>query len=191
MADSRKWGEQGALGEAVRASFREQVESSLTKVSSDIISLNVGGKLFQTTKTTLASHPESLLAAMFVSGGELVKDSTGAVFLDRDGDVFALVLSFLRTGVLPLIDDRRLQRAFAVELDYFDIKIPGEGAGDASPRSHAEGKLYEYAYKHVVLGPNFSSGMDALISNLKTGWELVSQGCLHASVVFILRKPNS
>lgn len=64
----------------------------------DCIQLNVGGKLFETTISTLQSGgPDSLLAAL--SSG-CTKDH-GPIFIDRDPSIFSILLSLLRTNCLP------------------------------------------------------------------------------------------
>jgi hypothetical protein len=85
--------------------------SALTK----IISLNVGGRTFSTTLTTLLSHPDSVLAKMFtgteaaaaaaaaeVGMPPAMRDGTGAYFIDRDPETFAVILNYLRTGKVHL-----------------------------------------------------------------------------------------
>ena len=73
------------------------------------VKLNVGGTLFHTTVTTLTSPTahSSMLHAMFAhsSGGShfpLELDDKGAVFLDRDPQLFRYILNYLRDGSLPL-----------------------------------------------------------------------------------------
>eukprot|EP01126_Amoeba_proteus_P042509 TRINITY_DN4621_c0_g1_i2.p2 TRINITY_DN4621_c0_g1~~TRINITY_DN4621_c0_g1_i2.p2 ORF type:complete len:189 (+),score=65.07 TRINITY_DN4621_c0_g1_i2:71-568(+) len=68
----------------------------------DIIELNVGGTVVETTRTTLTSVSDSMLAAMFSGRHELKKDNQGRYFLDRDPEVFKYVLSFLRTKTIGL-----------------------------------------------------------------------------------------
>lgn len=59
-----------------------------------IVTLNVGGQLFQTTIQTLSlAGPKSLLSSL--------PCSSDIPFIDRDPDLFSLLLSLLRTGRLP------------------------------------------------------------------------------------------
>ena len=68
----------------------------------DIVDLNIGGThLLTTTKSTLTSVKDSSLAAMF-SGRHKLTMHNGRVFIDRDGDAFTCLISFLRTGRVPL-----------------------------------------------------------------------------------------
>ncbi|KAK1270201.1 BTB/POZ domain-containing protein [Acorus gramineus] len=63
----------------------------------DRIRLNVGGRLFETTVSTLRSGgPDSLLWAL--SNRPISSDP---IFIDRDPDAFSALLSLLRSGRLP------------------------------------------------------------------------------------------
>ena len=70
--------------------------------------LNVGGKLFLTSKSTVEMRvPGSMLARMFSSETEEVmaagaKDDTGAFLIDRSPKYFEPILDYLRTGMLLL-----------------------------------------------------------------------------------------
>ena len=72
------------------------------RVTSDaprhIVSLNVGGKLFETTRETLRGSGffSSLLD---FGGGD--KDEAGIFFVDRNGKLFAIILECLRTSRRP------------------------------------------------------------------------------------------
>ena len=72
-----------------------------------IIALNVGGRVFSTTLTTLLSHPDSVLARMFSIDGSAVMpamtDSSGHYFIDRDPDAFAVILNYLRFVLYPTV----------------------------------------------------------------------------------------
>lgn len=78
-------------------------EGSRTRLSgvhgdsnSNVVTIDVGGQLFQTTKQTLSSvGPKSFFS-------DVVSASHAAVpFIDRDPELFSLFLSLLRTGNLP------------------------------------------------------------------------------------------
>ncbi|KAL5981445.1 hypothetical protein ACLOJK_015506 [Asimina triloba] len=65
-----------------------------------IISLNVGGQLFQTTPETLTlAGPNSILSSF--SNLPLPQSSQPPPFIDRDPQLFSVFLSLLRTGNLP------------------------------------------------------------------------------------------
>ena len=69
----------------------------------EIIKICVGGQDFKTTRGTLMSDQNSMLAKMFESDvlGRVpaVKDpDSGAYFIDRSARYFESILNFLRTG---------------------------------------------------------------------------------------------
>jgi hypothetical protein len=58
---------------------------------SDIITLNVGGTIFTTSRSTLCKIPDSVFYAMFSSNSQMmpsVKDQNGNYFIDRDPECF-------------------------------------------------------------------------------------------------------
>ena len=68
---------------------------------SDVIKLNVGGHIFQTSLQNMRKYPEGTLAAMFSENFDLAKGDDGAYFIDRDGTHFRHILNFLRSGNGP------------------------------------------------------------------------------------------
>merc|ERR1719261_1377899 len=85
-----------------------------------VVSVNVGGRVFTTTDTTLCKSP------FFVNRFDDIKqkrkvtrDNMGNLFVDRSADAFDEVLKFLRTGVLPTVKYK--YRLLDLELDFFDI----------------------------------------------------------------------
>eukprot|EP00741_Cyanophora_paradoxa_P019383 tig00021127_g18711.t1 len=79
---------------------------SVSASSSEWIRLNVGGRTFLTTRSTLTVEEDSMLAVLF--GGDRwrsSRDETGAVMLDREPRYFAPLLNYLRTGRIILDPD--------------------------------------------------------------------------------------
>ena len=62
-------------------------------LSSNIVTLNVGGRIFQTTPQTLALAGERSPLSNY--------SADGVLFIDRDPDLFSVILSMLRTNRLP------------------------------------------------------------------------------------------
>jgi hypothetical protein len=89
-ADKQRWQEN-----------KDKVEKLFNR-QEDIVDLNIGGTHKVTTsRRTLTSVKDSSLAAMFSGRYPLTKHN-GRVFIDRDGEAFCSMLSFLRTGRVPL-----------------------------------------------------------------------------------------
>jgi len=96
-----------------------------TTLPTKVINLNVGGKRYTTTLTTLTQQSDSMLGAMFSGRHELVLDNEKNVFIDRDGGLFKHVLSLLRDGdhwEPPL--DSALRRSLVKEFDYYGLCCP-------------------------------------------------------------------
>ncbi|CAO2591236.1 Potassium channel regulatory protein [Lemmus lemmus] len=90
--------------------------------SEDLVTLNVGGKIFTTRLSTLKQFPTSRLAGMVDGRDQEFKSVDGQIFVDRDGALFSFILDFLRNHELLLPSDfsdyLRLQReALFYELD--------------------------------------------------------------------------
>ncbi|CAG9325331.1 unnamed protein product [Blepharisma stoltei] len=88
---------------------------------SKIIEINVGGThKVTTTLSTLLKVPQSALAACFNGTVQLPKIK-GEIFIDREGQSFCNVISFLRTGKFPKFETFEEEAAFLDELDFWGI----------------------------------------------------------------------
>ncbi|KAI1700934.1 BTB/POZ domain-containing protein [Ditylenchus destructor] len=90
--------------------------------NSDWVRLNVGGKVFQTTKGTLSRHSESFLARLVTGDLPSEKDESGAYLLDSDPEYFRIVLNYFRRGVLNLDDKKLTLKGLLSEADFFNIQ---------------------------------------------------------------------
>ena len=90
-----------------------------------IVRLNVGGKKYSTTRSTLCSVPNSMLARMFSGSVVPTKllDDDGCFFIDRDGRLFNAVLKFLRTRDI-CYTTRNPPDIVLHELEYFGLLPP-------------------------------------------------------------------
>lgn len=87
---------------------------------SERVRLNVGGCRFETTAGTLTANGK---LKTFFSSLLTHHPDDAELFIDRDGDCFGPLLSFLRTGVLhipPSVSECALRR----EADYYCIPLP-------------------------------------------------------------------
>ncbi|XP_069462059.1 BTB/POZ domain-containing protein KCTD21 [Ambystoma mexicanum] len=89
---------------------------------SEPITLNVGGKIYTTSMSTLTSYPDSMLGAMFSGKMPTKKDSQGNCFIDRDGKVFRYILNFLRTSHLDLPEDFQEMGLLKREADFYQVQ---------------------------------------------------------------------
>jgi hypothetical protein len=99
---------------------REFVEDQQLKTLKKI-KLDVGGKAFTTSITTLTSKPESMLAAMFSGRFSLEKDEDGSFFIDRNGKNFELILDWLRDESIPSFKEEAEKEKFLKDCQYFQL----------------------------------------------------------------------
>jgi len=96
-----------------------------TGVFSEQIILNVGGKLFTTSLSTLRSVGGTFFEKMFRKGANTTASADGKYFIDRDPSTFGYVLDYLRSGDLLIkSDDKNLRMQVLDDAEYF--KLPEE-----------------------------------------------------------------
>ncbi|XP_054587289.1 BTB/POZ domain-containing protein KCTD9a isoform X2 [Nothobranchius furzeri] len=101
-----------------------KVASGQHGAHTDWLTLNIGGRLFTTTRSTLVSkEPESMLAHMFcekdVWGNK--QDKHGAYLIDRSPEYFEPILNYLRHGQL-IINEGLNIRGVLEEARFFGIE---------------------------------------------------------------------
>jgi hypothetical protein len=84
-------------------------------MTSRIIKLNIGGFKFQTTHLTLTRCDNTFFTALLSEKLPSAKDDEGAYFIDRDGQYFPPILTWLRSGEIvfhdPITKDDVLREA--------------------------------------------------------------------------------
>nr|XP_008112015.1 PREDICTED: SH3KBP1-binding protein 1 [Anolis carolinensis] len=75
---------------------------AVATAGAELIQLNVGGRRFSTSRQTLTWIPDSFFSSLLSGRISTLKDETGAIFIDRDPEVFAPILNFLRTKELDI-----------------------------------------------------------------------------------------
>lgn len=70
--------------------------------STGIIKLNVGGKRFVTSRQTLTWIPDSFFQSLLSGRIPSLKDEDGAIFIDRDPDLFKPILNYMRSREVQL-----------------------------------------------------------------------------------------
>ncbi|XP_076360059.1 BTB/POZ domain-containing protein KCTD12-like [Tachypleus tridentatus] len=86
-----------------------------------VMELNVGGVFYTTSLNTLTKEPTSLLGQMFTGKGskQVMRDSKGKFFIDRDGVIFRYVLDYLRNQKLILPENFHERERLKQEAEYF------------------------------------------------------------------------
>ena len=92
--------------------------------SNGIVQFDVCGRLFKTSRSLIDKHEGTMLSRLVSDTWQ--EDPTKPVFIDRDGDIFAQVLNFLRYGSITL-PEKMVKDMFLRDLDFYEI-VPGEGS---------------------------------------------------------------
>jgi len=92
--------------------------------TTEVAKLNVGGRIFTTTISTLTKVPSSMLASMFSGNYADSRDSEGCYFIDNDGLTFHVVLNFLRHGKMIISDFEfcRLKEQLMHDAEYYCLE---------------------------------------------------------------------
>mmetsp|Transcript_32490 Transcript_32490/g.68134 ORF Transcript_32490/g.68134 Transcript_32490/m.68134 type:complete len:282 (+) Transcript_32490:167-1012(+) len=90
----------------------------------ETVKINVGGKLYEASLSLIEQNPASMLQRL-VSDTWCNKDAAEPIFIDRDGDIFAHVLNYLRYGSIDL-PHTIPKSMFFRELDYYGVTIEDE-----------------------------------------------------------------
>lgn len=96
---------------------------------SQIIKLNVGGRIFMTSKETLIGNNDNFFFPLVNGDFKATKDENGAYFIDRNGDYFAPILDFLRHGKLIIPDNMNIEAVFE-EAKFYSIDLTPGICGD-------------------------------------------------------------
>ena len=67
----------------------------VTRSSTKIIHLNVGGRRFSTSRQTLTQVQDTFFTGLLSGRIQTLKDEQGAIFIDRDPELFRLILNLL------------------------------------------------------------------------------------------------
>lgn len=119
-----------------------------------IITLNVGGRCFQTYRSTLKKFPETMLARCFESGLAKLNDK-GEYFFDRNASMFEAILDIYRTGNIycpPTLD----LDAFNEELRFWGFEAlsrPNRSVTDVCRLEKLIGLCLsdcDYSLKHII-----------------------------------------
>ena len=98
-------------------------DTSKAATGTKTILFDVSGKIFRVSRSLIDEWPESMLARLVSDRWHDDDDSMEKpIFIDRNGDIFQVVLDFMRYGCIAL--PRNLpKRTFVREMDYYGIHV--------------------------------------------------------------------
>lgn len=105
-----------------QASKKQRTNDAMESSMDNIVTFDVGGKIFKTSRSCLQNHEGTHMLERLVSDTwQKDKDHTKPIFIDRDGDTFAYVLNYLRYGRVTL-PDTIPEDMFLLDLDFYGIE---------------------------------------------------------------------
>jgi len=125
---------------------------------SSLVKLNVGGKRFITTKSTIESIPDSYFTILLNGQFSTLKDEKGYIFIDRNPKYFPHILDLLRNGKLKH-ENHTDQNLFQEELKFYGL-INEEGLYKPSIKSLNIDPLKGFVHSRRKLMP---TGIERLI----------------------------
>ena len=144
---------------------------------SNRVVFNVGGRLFETYRSTIMRGPQTLLANLIQ--GPQNADADGSYFVDRDPDFFKYVLNWYRWGQVGEVPPEWVSQVVR-EWDYFRIPYSA-----ISP-------LVKVEYKSITVGTFDCFETQRLIdSEVLRGWgvQQILKNTPGDTTVFFYRHP--
>ena len=112
--------------EAEKAKFALEKESLKDRnaQAADLVTLDISGQItIKVSRSVLTRVKGSALEGMFSGRHTLTVTEKGAIFIDRDADVFQIIIGYLRNGCrVPQITDEFLRERFEIELDFWGLE---------------------------------------------------------------------
>lgn len=84
-----------------------------------LVNLNVGGKKFTTTINTLTKYEDSMFPVLL--SGKFKENPANEIFIDRDGQAFKYIMTFLRNGEYIAPSDPAMQKLVNCEIEYYGL----------------------------------------------------------------------
>jgi len=135
------------------------------EVASNKILLDIGGQRFATAKTTLLAYKGTFFEAM-LSSGQWKPDSDGAYFIDRNPELFPVILDYMRMGSINLSKySYDVMDSLRAEFDFYAIVFP-----EPELKEFVESKLLTDDQKRKLLEWTGKSTAKLLYSATRDGF---------------------
>uniref|UniRef100_A0A1I7TCK2 BTB domain-containing protein n=1 Tax=Caenorhabditis tropicalis TaxID=1561998 RepID=A0A1I7TCK2_9PELO len=127
---------------------------SSTTSSTGLIKLNVGGTIFQTTKSTLTRF-DGFFRTLLETDIPVAKDFSGCIFVDRDPKHFRLILNFMRDGDvdIPYSDHQEIRK----EAQFYLLDDLMKLCDDAKPVEKQVKNIFLKSFEEVANAVNNST----------------------------------
>ncbi len=158
--------------------IKARLESTI-RSPSERVKLNIGGRYFETKIETLTKHSEgtrTYFKALFSRQWQLEKDPIDeSIFIDRNGDSFAYILNYLRTGQLIINDsDSTVRRNLIIEAEFYKIEslVSLLKMNDRKPPNHSLEQRQFYS-DTKILSSEHQEHLNRLYGINDQRWQLI------------------
>ena len=152
----------------------EQLKTNLSKTRlSGRVMLDVGGREFSTMVETLTSEKDTFFTALFSRQWDLEKDEKGRIFIDRNGDLFAEILDFMRNPSEFILPDERLRKRLINEAKFYKLKSFLEVLTE--PERKEEERKSQIFANSTLLTIEQKQKLNEFYGNGDQSWELIYQ----------------
>lgn len=157
------------------ASESKSESKGLDTSISTIIKLDVGGIKYTTSIQTLIHVRTSRLYTMFNTSIGLKRDESGYYFIDRNGEVFQYILSYLRDNTTEMMVDLSLSilKQLKLESTYYLLPELSEQLTKLIIEKEKNNKPHEYKYSVISKWLGDSDTVPTMQKNYDDGWKII------------------
>ena len=142
----------------------------------DKVKLNVGGERYTTTVGTLTRKAGTHLNEIFSGEWQLeLDDLDKSIFIDRNGQIFAYVLEYLRTDTVAdeVLDNEILRHSLATEAKYFSLTDLMKILTDADEMYASRAKIAKTFPTGTLLGIEQMKKLNEFYGKEDQRWTLI------------------
>ncbi|XVF82220.1 hypothetical protein PTKIN_Ptkin16aG0027700 [Pterospermum kingtungense] len=143
-------------------------------IQKDVAKFNVGGRIFETTATTLAkAGRDSFFGALFDDNWDLQQQQNNQqeIFIDRNPECFAVLLDLLRTDYLDIPDN--VPRKLLYKEAMFYGLMDHVRSANCNIKFNVGGRIFETTAKTLAKAGR-DSVLGALIFDDNDNWDLIT-----------------
>jgi len=148
----------------------------ITSKLDEIVYLNVGGKFFTTSRSTLTKYSPSTMEAMFSGRWKMNTDRDNRVFIDRNGRLFEKILEVLR-------DPRAVSEVPSKELSAFRREMDFYGLTPFFDLHHDPHDPHHPKYRDLVYVSDFDKNGVFYFLGTKNGQQIWQNPCALGNVL--------
>jgi hypothetical protein len=157
----------------------KQLRSNLSKTSvRGKVLLDVGGREFSTTVDTLTSEKDTFFTLLFSSQWELEKDEKGRIFIDRNGDLFAEILEYMRNPDQFLLADERLRQRLTNEARFYKLNNLITILTEPERKAEEQRKMVKFEGA-TLLNSEQQQKLNEFYGVKDQRWQLIYKGTTH------------